>query len=189
MLTAEYRKRDLWPPINPDKITEIAFKAVDPKDSFTFVKGPTGWSDPAKTTDAINQISVADLVFGLADLRVDRFVADKGVTDLKPYELDKPRTITITADGKKFKILLGNLQDGKKAYGKLDDPSRTDVFLLSESDSKVLSRPRAEFVVKKEEPKKEPDPKKEDPKKDDPKKVDPKKKDEPKKESETKKKE
>lgn len=172
MLTSEYRKRDLWPPIQPDKITEIAVKAADPKDSFTFVKGPMGWSDPSKSGDTINPISVADLNFALSDLRADRFVVDKGVSDLKAYGLDKPRTITITADGKKTTLLLGNMVDGKKSYGKVDDPNRTEVFVLNESDSRTLNRPKADFVTRKEEPKKEPDTKKKEP---DPKKEEPKK--------------
>lgn len=186
MLTAEYRKRDLWPPVQPDKVTEIAVKAVDPKDSFTLTKEPTGWSDPAKKGDVLNQPIVADLLFGIADARVDRFVVDKDATDLKPYGLDKPRTITITADGKKLTLLLGTMLDGKKLYAKVDDPKRTDVFLLSETDSKALSRPRAEYSVKKEEPKKE-EPKKFEPKKEEPKKEEPKKDPDPKKEPEPKK--
>ncbi len=174
MLTSEYRKRDLWT-IAPEKITEIAIKAADPKDSFTFKKGPMGWSDPTKTTDAIDQNVVTDLMFALADLRVDRFVIDKGAADLKPYGLDKPRQIAIIADGKETTLLVGAMFDGKKLYGKLADANRTDVFLLRESDTKVLNRPRAEYSVKKEEPKKE-DPKKEESKKkDEPKKEEPKK--------------
>lgn len=183
-LTDEYRSREVWPAVRPDQVTEIAIKAVDPKDSFTFTKGPTGFIDAAKKEDALDQALLSGLLFAAADPEVDHYVVDKGPIDLKPYGLDKPRSVTITMmDGKKLSLMLGNLLDGKKFFAKVDDPNRSEVFLLSEVNSQSLNRPRSAYSVKKDEPKKEPDPKK----KDEPKKEEPKKEPDPKKETEPKK--
>jgi hypothetical protein len=190
-LSAEFRRRIIWEGVDDKDVTEIAIKATDTKDSFTLVKGkaPAGWSDPAKPDDKLDAELVNNLVFTVGNLKVDRYIVDRGVTDLKPYGLDKARTLTITTlDGKKHSLLLGGLFEGKKLYAKLDDPARSDVFLLSENYTRVLNRPRSEYSVKKEEPKKE-EPKKEEPKKENKKEPDPKKeskKDEPKKEPEKK---
>ena len=49
-------------------------------------------------------------------LRADRFVVDTAA-DLAKYGLDKPRTVTVTAeDGKKRVLLVGKLLDGKRLY-------------------------------------------------------------------------
>jgi hypothetical protein len=155
LLFSEFRKRALWDRADPMQISEISIKAPAGKDSFSFVKGPLGWTDPAKPDDKLNQELVNDLALGLAGLRVDHYFVDKDA-DLAKFGLDKPRIVTITtADGKKRVVLLGNLVDGKFIFAKLDDPARTDVFLLNETDSLSLKRPRADYtLLKKEEPKK-----------------------------------
>jgi hypothetical protein len=156
-LAAEYRKRRLWEPFTETEITEFSVKAPDAKDSYTLTKTPKGWEDPAKPGERLDKELVDNLLFTVANLKVDRFFVDKGVTDLKPYGLDKPRTLTVTTEGgKKHTLLLGGVFEGKKLYAKLDDPARTDVFLLSENDTRVLNRPRAEYAAKaKDEPKRD----------------------------------
>jgi Domain of unknown function (DUF4340) len=166
LLSSEFRKRAVWDRVPPMQITEISIKAPEGKDSFTFVKGPLGWTDPAKPDDKLDQELVNDLVLGLAGLHVDHYVVDKDA-NLAKFGLDKPRIVTVTtADGKKRVVLLGNLSEEKLILAKLDDPARTDVFLLDPTDSLSLKRPRADYRMKmKEEPKKD-EPKKEEPKKD-----------------------
>jgi hypothetical protein len=133
---------------------------------LNFSHGPTGWTDSAKSSDKLNPKLADDLLFTVALLRIDNYVNDKAA-DLKPYGLDKPKTLTITSEGgKKHSLLLGNYFEGKRLYAKSADPGRSEVFLLGEEDSRVLNRMRDEYVLKaKEEPKKE-EPKKEEPKKD-----------------------
>jgi hypothetical protein len=161
LLSSEFRKRAVWDRVPPQQITEVSVKAPDGKDSFTFVKGPLGWTDPAKPDDKLDQDLVNDLLLGLGGLQVDHYVMDKDA-NLAKYGLDKPRIVAVTAmDGKKRAVLLGNLFEGKFIFAKVDDPARTDVFLINETDSLSLKRPRADYgVKKKEEPKKE-EPKKE----------------------------
>jgi hypothetical protein len=177
-LTSEYRKRELWAPIGDKDIREIAITAPDAKESITLKQGPTGWVDAAKPTEKLNKQAINEMVLVLGQLRVERFVVDKGA-DLKKFGLDKPRTLTVTTEEGKKTLLLGNLADGKRLYGKLDDPARTDVFEFSEFDTRALNQTRANFVEapkesKKDEPKKD-ELKKGEPKKDEPKKETPKK--------------
>jgi hypothetical protein len=57
--------------------------------------------------------------------------------------------IVTTKDGLKRTLLLGNLLDGKRLYAKLDDPAKPEVFLLNETDTLSLNRPRPDYDVKK----------------------------------------
>jgi hypothetical protein len=153
MLLAEYRKRAAWDPTPGEKIKEIAIKAPEEKDSFTLVRGPLGWTDPAKPMERLNNQIATDLVQTLAALKAERFVVDKDA-DLAKFGLDKPTVITVTAeDGKKRSILIGSLQDGKRSYAKLDDPKNAAVFTLNEFDSAAIARKREAYDLGKKEPK------------------------------------
>ncbi len=177
LLFGEYRQRAVWDPVPPAQITVVSFKAPDAANSFKFVKGPRGWSDPAKPDESLNAELINDLLHGLNALKVDRYVVDSG-GELAKYGLDKPRTITVTAeDGKKRSLLIGSLENGKRLYAKVDEPKRTDVFLLNETDTQSLDRRRAAYTLKAKEAQKV-EPKKE--KKEELKKVDPTPKVEPK---------
>jgi len=153
-LLSEYRKRDLWELASPDAVKEVAINAVDPTNSFKFVRGPKGFSDPAKPNDALNPQLINDLLFVMSGLRAQRFVVDKDA-DLAKFGLDKPWSVTIVLDdGMKHAVLLGNAAEGNKRYAKLDDPKRSDVFLIGDFDNASLDRPRAAYTVV---PKKEPE--------------------------------
>jgi hypothetical protein len=52
-----------------------------------------------------------------------------------------------TQSGQKRTLLLGNVNESKRVYAKLADPNRTDVFLLSEEDTKRINRDRAAFLL------------------------------------------
>jgi hypothetical protein len=73
--------------------------------------------------------------------------------------------------------LLGRLDESKRAYAKIDDPARADVFLLSERDTERINRDRGALSInppkeeKKDEPGKKEELKKEEPKKEDAKKA------------------
>ncbi|MCE9531868.1 MAG: DUF4340 domain-containing protein, partial [Planctomycetes bacterium] len=165
-LAQEYRLRSLWePPIAASRIKEVSIKPADGKDVITLSKNPLGWIDPEKPTERLSAERVGDLVSQIPFLLVDQFVADKGA-DLAKFGLDKPRLLTITLeDGMKHTLLLGKLSDGKKLYAKAVDPARTDVFLLGESISTALNRPKADYVLKPLDEPKKVDPKKEELKK------------------------
>ena len=171
ILSSELRQRSLWPALPEKDIAEITIKSADGMDVFTLKRGPLGWMDASRPTEQLNKKLVDDLLLTIEHLRIERYVVDTGAVDLKPYGLDKPKTITIAAEGgRKHTLLLGNLFEGKRFYAKLDDSTRSDVFLFNEEDSRVLNRTRAAYSLKpKEEPKKE-EPKKEEPKKEQPKK-------------------
>jgi len=154
-LGAEYRRRDLWQIPGPDKIREIAITAIDPQNSFTLVQGPKGFTDPARPADMLNAQLVNNLVRTVGTLRAEKFAVDKGA-DLAKFGLDKPWKLTLTLeDGTKHTLLIGKSVEGKRLYGKVDDPARSDVFIIDEIDSASLDRPRAVYsvVLKKDEPK------------------------------------
>jgi hypothetical protein len=168
-LSEEYRKRALWELVPAKDVKEVTLKAPNAKDSFTFVnEGAAGWKDAQAPTEKLDPARVAPLVRILGSLRAERYVVDKGA-DLTKFGLDKPRVFTLTLnDGKKLAVLLGNL-DGERYYAKVDDPARTDVFLLPVFASTALKQNRAEYrLIEKDAPK---EPKKEAPK--EPKKEDP----------------
>ncbi len=144
-LTAEYRKRTLWETLDVAQATQISMKGAEESGSFTFVKAPVGWVDIAKPTDRLSNETISAFLGAMSNLKADQFVADKGA-DLKLYGLDKPRTLSVTTQaGQTRKLLLGNLSESKRVYAKLDEPNRTDVFLLSEEDTRKINRDRASF--------------------------------------------
>jgi hypothetical protein len=141
-LTAEYRKRALWETLDVAQAGQIGLKTSSDTGSFTFIKGTTGWVDPANLDARLNNIAISDLLAAMSNLKVDEYVVDKGA-DLKLYGLDKPRTLTVTTQmGQSRTILLGNMSESKRVYAKLPDPTRTDVFLLSEEDTRRIDRDR-----------------------------------------------
>jgi hypothetical protein len=141
-------------------------------------KGALGWIDPKNPSDPLSTETVNDFLDALASLKAEHFVADKGA-DAKLFGLAPTRkTITVaTQSGQKRTILLGRLNESKRAYAKLDDPARTDVFLLSERDTERINRDRGALSInppkeeKKDEPGKKEEPKKEEPKKEEAKKT------------------
>src|SRR5262249_31743790 len=159
------RKRSLWEPLDVAQAIELRVETPDGPGSFTLTKGALGWIDVKNQADRLSTEAINDLLDALASLKVEQFVADKG-GDAKLFGLAPARkTITVaTQSGQKRTLLLGRLDESKRAYAKLDEPARTDVFVLSERDTERINRDRAALSVNppKEEKKDEPG-KKEEP--------------------------
>jgi Domain of unknown function (DUF4340) len=174
-LAAEYRKRSLWEPLDVAQASELRVETADGPGSFMLTRGALGWIDPKNPADRLSTEAVNDVLDALASLKAEQFVADKGA-DAKLFGLAPARkTVTVsTQSGQKRTLLLGRLDESKRAYGKLDDPARTDVFLLSERDTERINRDRGALSInppkeeKKDEPGKKEEPKKEEPKKEEP---------------------
>lgn len=179
-LAGEYRKRSLWEPLDVAQAAMIEITTAEGTGSFKLVKGPLGWLDPTNPTERLDNAAVTDFLDTFAGLKAERFADHNAKDGFKLYGLDPARkTVAVTTqNGQKRVLLLGRLDESKRAYAKTDDPARKDVVLLSVADTEKVRRDRQGFGLKsapepkKEEPKKEPEPKKEEPKK----------KDEPKKE-------
>ena len=54
-LSAEYRKRALWDPLDVAQATSIEVETPEGRGSFKLVKGPLGWMDPLKPGRADEQ--------------------------------------------------------------------------------------------------------------------------------------
>ena len=101
---------------------------------------------PAAPVDAGK---VADTVALLANLKAERYVADKDAK-LALYGLDEPKRVIVLTlkDGDKRVLHLGNPvggPTGKQVYAKVADKDRTDVFVLSEADTGKLTADRKAF--------------------------------------------
>ena len=145
-LVAEYRRRSLWPAADPEQIETLIYGAGDK--TLVLQRTETGWQIPGRPDQAINAAAVNDLVKTLAQLRADRFVADKAA-DLAQYGLQTPaRTLVFRPrNGQPRTLYLGNAERGtKQLYARVYDPSRSDVFVISTEDSAKLLRDFSELL-------------------------------------------
>jgi hypothetical protein len=143
-LLGEYRKRAVWGGVDAAQAQVLTVSAGNA--TFVLRKAGATWTDPAKPDDPPDAAKVTDTLAALAGLKAERFVADKDA-DLKLYGLDQPsRVIVVTQQTGESKTLrLGGEvggTNGKRVYAKVDEPGRTDVFVLSESDTAKLTRDR-----------------------------------------------
>ena len=87
-------------------------------------------------------------------MKAERYVAD-AKADLAVYGLDKPAFVVavVGRGGVTKSLAIGGPEGtsgGKQRYAKVNDPARTDVFLLSEADTAKLTRDRASLLEKAE---------------------------------------
>jgi len=148
---AEYRSRNLWPPLDPNHIEKLEFKY--PKTSFTLelIDGKT-WQIDGKPDTKVNTAVVNDTLAALGGLKAQQTVTDKD-PDLKLYGLDAPQlTLEIhLRSGAKRVLQIGRSEgDSKRSYARVTDPKRGDVFIISEADGERLLRKLADFTGKKE---------------------------------------
>jgi len=105
---------------------------------------------PGKPEQSVNMTTVTDLLSAFANLKVERYIADKDA-DLKRFGLQPPaRTIVVRpGTGNPQTLYLGAFEPGsKRIYARIYDPSRSDVFVLTESDSGKLFKDLIDFTAK-----------------------------------------
>ena len=146
-VTAEYRTRATWPALDAAQVDVLAVSSD--KENFSLRrKDASTWEDTAAPMTPVDAGKVADAVAMLANLKAERYVADKDAK-LALYGLDKPKRVIVLTmkNGDKRVLHLGNPvggPTGKQVYAKVDEKDRTDVFVLSEADTaKVLGDRRA----------------------------------------------
>lgn len=145
----EYRQRKAWD-VDAAQVTAVEIAA--PGGSFQFEKAGASWTDVAKPADQIDAAEVNSLLGALGGLRVERFVADINA-DLKLFGLEKPEvklTIT-TADGRRELEIGATVggTGGKQRYARIVEKDRSDVFVLSEADTRLFTRDRSAYLIKK----------------------------------------
>jgi hypothetical protein len=145
----EYRVRKPW---TLDGFQAEAIEITRGGKAFQLKKNGMTWSDPAAPNDVIEARAVTELLGTLTALQVERFAVDADA-DLKLFGLDKPdTTIAVTLkDGTKTLAIGGPVggTDGKQRYARVVEKGRTDVFVLSATDTERLTRDRAAYVGKK----------------------------------------
>jgi hypothetical protein len=136
--TAEYRKRSLWTGFDAAQVDSLTISGEG--GSFTLRKTAGSWQVDGKPEQKVKAETVTEMLGALANLKVERFVADKDAP-MDLYGLSKPRRTIVaqTSGGMKQELQLGNLEGGsKRAYARL--PGKTEVFVLSEVDTAKLDR-------------------------------------------------
>jgi hypothetical protein len=146
---AEYRQRRPWD-VDAAQVAEIEIAA--PGGKFSLEKVGQTWTDPTKPTDSIDTKAVNDLLGALAALRVEQYAIDRNA-DPKLFGLDRPEaTVSITSAGARQILEIGGAvggTTGKQRYARVVDKDRTDVFVLTPSDTALLTRDRSSYLLKK----------------------------------------
>lgn len=147
----EYRKRAVWAGLDAAQAETVAVDGGAGK-SFVLQKLGASWADRASPTAAVDTAKVTELLDALAGLKAERFVADTQA-DPKLFGLQPPqRVIVVSVKGGGTKILqLGRFEGGsgdKRVYARVEEPGRTDVFVLSEADTAKVMRDRPAFAGK-----------------------------------------
>jgi hypothetical protein len=135
----EYRKRSLSPTIDASQVETLAVNGSG--GSFVLRKtGPT-WEVQGMPGRAVNAERVNETLAALANLKVERFVLDKGA-DYKLFGLEPAKgTVVATSRSGVFTLQTGNREgNGPGVYARVPEPGRSDVFTLSAADAAKINR-------------------------------------------------
>lgn len=147
-LTAEVKKRNLWPSLDVSQVNKIRVDIKGGAGSFELTKTPLGWTDSKDTNQKISNDKVIQFLDKLASLKVERFISLKSDdATLKLYGLNPPeRIITISTEkGVARMIHLGRLDDQKRFYARSNEPNSSEIVILEPSDSEILGPNRSDF--------------------------------------------
>jgi hypothetical protein len=116
-------------------------------------KSGPAWIDLAKPEDTYDGAKVSETLATLAGLKAERYVADKDA-NLKLYGLDKPKRVIVLLQqgGVRKTLQIGGEvggTNGKQVYARVEEPGRSDVFVIGEADTAILTRDRAAYLLKK----------------------------------------
>jgi hypothetical protein len=143
---AEYRKRTLWTGFDAAQVEVLTISGDG--GPFVLRKVSGTWQMEGKPEFKVDQNIVTEAITALGGLKVERYIRDKDAP-LDLYGLAKPRRTIVaqTGMGMRQEIRLGNLEGGsKRAYAGL--PGKTEVFVLSDSDTAKLDRDAKAFQAK-----------------------------------------
>ncbi|MGL6076523.1 MAG: DUF4340 domain-containing protein [Fimbriiglobus sp.] len=149
---AEYRKRAIFADVDASQIDNITITNANGPNTV-FQKIGAIWSDPAKPMERLDTTKINELLAAVAGLKAERYAADTK-PDLKLFGLEKPSRVIVVSgrNGQTTSLAIGGPEgtsSGKQVYAKVSDPTRPEVFVLSEADTAKLSRSRADFTDKK----------------------------------------
>ncbi len=138
---SEFREQAIWsmPPI--DAAQADTLKLTRGGKTVVLKKTGTVWNVEGKPETPLSIDTVNDTVAALAGLKLERYAVDKDA-DKKLFGLDPPElVIEAEAGEKKVTLHIGRFEgDSKRAYAAVPEKDRSDVLVLSESDTARLTR-------------------------------------------------
>jgi hypothetical protein len=147
-LTAEVKKRNLWPSLDISQVNRIRVDIKGETGSFELTKSPLGWSDSKEPNQRISSDKVIQFLDKLASLKAERFISLKSdEAILKLYGLNPPeRIITISTEKGVARVIhLGRLDNQKRFYARSVEPNSSEIVILEQSDSEILGLNRSDF--------------------------------------------
>src|SRR5262249_50735757 len=104
------------------------------------------WQAAGKPDAKIKSDAVTETLDALARLKADRFVVDKDA-DPKLFGLDPPDLVLEVKLPSVTRVLqIGRAEgDSKRYYARIAEPTRTDVFVISEADAAKIVRDLGAF--------------------------------------------
>jgi hypothetical protein len=142
----EYRPRTVFKDnVDPAQIESVRFGYR--KDPFELKKVGGQWEVVGKPDARVNAAAVTDALSVLRDLKLERYVVDKGA-QLKLYGLDPTELVLeVTTPTGTHTLDIGGLEGAsKRRYARLPVKGQTDVFVLDVVTSSKLVRPLAAFI-------------------------------------------
>jgi hypothetical protein len=144
----EYRPRAVWTP-TVDALQVESLRYHWAHNPFELEKSAAGdsWQVSGKPEVKVNAEAVKDVLAALRDLKLARYVVDKGA-DPKLFGLDKPDLVLVVATRGGRKLLeVGGFEGGsKRRYARVPGPDRSDVFLIDEAECGRIFRDLAGFT-------------------------------------------
>lgn len=152
---AEYRKRKVWDGVDAAQVDSVVV-SIGSERTYQFSKFGPSWDDPKSPKDRISTAAVNDFLGALAGLTARRYVVDVNA-DPKLYGLDKPQRVIVLnqrnpGGGSQTRTLrIGGFEggsDNRRVYASVDEPGRSDVFVISEADTARILKERTDFLDK-----------------------------------------
>jgi hypothetical protein len=134
----------VWPPF--DAAQSDGLQIAGPDRTFTLLKQKENWSVADDKEKTVQPSAVVDTLVTLANLKAVQYVTDVK-KDATIYGLTKPEwRIGVTTPGGPRELWLGSFEGAsKRRYATVRDSGV--VFILSEGDTAVLTRPLSAYAI------------------------------------------
>lgn len=147
-LLAEYRRREVFTDLDASVMSSLAVSGTS--GHFVLQRQEDGtWIDRERPNDPINMEKLNETLSAIALLKASPYVVDTGA-QLELYGLKEPKRVIVVTqrNGVSKTLHLGGPvagSNGKQIYGRVVEPGRSDVFVLSPDATEKLSRERNAF--------------------------------------------
>ena len=143
---AEYRSRSVGTSIDASQVERVTYRYG--RNPFVLEKVDNNWRVVGRADAKVNNSTVSDALAALANLKIERFVLDKGA-DMKLYGLEPPQLVleVQTQSGTRRTLHIGHKEgDSSRYYARVPEEKRTDVFVISEADAAKIVRGLSGFL-------------------------------------------